>query len=249
MSSQNGPAPLPLDEELAAVAARVAGLLLPRESVEAVLDLVVTLAVPAVPGVAGAGVTLVDDAGGFTTTAASDDATRAADALQYELGEGPCLTALAEGTTVRVDDIAIERRWRRWCAAADGSGFRAVLSVPLLTNDDRHGAIKVYGRQPGAFGDTAEEVLAKFAGQAATLVANARAHDRADRFSDLFLATLRERDTINLAKGVLVERDGVDEETAFGTLLATAHARDRSPAAAARELLDAARDRRAGAAG
>jgi GAF domain-containing protein len=249
MSSENGSAALPLDDELAAVAARMSGLLLPRESVDSVLELVVTLAVPAMAGVAGAGVTVVDHTGGFTTTAASDDVARAADALQYRLGEGPCLTAVSDGVAVRVDDIAEEPRWPRWCAAVAASGYRAVLSVPLITGDDRHGAIKVYSREPGAFGPAEQDVLAKFAAQAATLVANARAHARADRFSERFRDTLRERDVINLAKGLLMERNGVDDDTAFAILLSAARAEAQSPAAAAAELVRTVRSRREGAAG
>jgi GAF domain-containing protein len=237
MSSENEPAALPLDGELTAVAARMSGLLLPRESVDSVLDLLVTLAVPAMSDVAGAGVTLVDEEGGYTTTAASDEATRSADALQYRLGEGPCLTALAEGTPVRVDDIAAEDRWPRWCQETGGSGFRSVLSVPLLTGGECLGAIKVYAREPGAFGAAEKDVLAKFADQAAILVANARARDRADRFSEQFQDTLRERDLINLAKGLLMEREGVDEDTAFAVLLARARAHGYSPATAAAELV------------
>jgi GAF domain-containing protein len=215
----------------------MSGLLLPRESVDSVLDLVVTLAVPAMAGVAGAGVTLLDEAGGFTTTSASDEATRSADALQYQLGEGPCLTALAEGAPVCVADVTSDDRWPRWCAAVAESGFRAVLSVPLLTGGECEGAIKVYGREPDAFGTAEQTVLAKFAEQAAILVANARARDRADRFSEQFRSTLRERDVLNLAKGLLMEREGVDEDTAFAVLLAKARAHGQSPAATAAELL------------
>ncbi|MFG1644273.1 GAF and ANTAR domain-containing protein [Amycolatopsis sp. NPDC049252] len=247
MSSQKEPAALPLDGELAAVAARMSGLLLPRESVDSVLELVVTFAVPAMGAVAGAGVTLADESGEFTTTAASDEATRAADALQYRLGEGPCLTALTEGVTVRVTDVERERRWPRWRAEAVPFGFRSVLSAPLVTGDGCHGAIKTYAREPGAFGDAEEDVLSRFAGQVATLVANARAHERADRFSERFRATLRERDLINLAKGLLMQRDGVDEGTAFAVLLASARADGCSPAEAAADLV--ATPRRKGMAG
>src|ERR1043166_3261294 len=82
---------LPLDGELGAVAARVAGRLLSREKVGSVLELVGWLAGTAIGAATGAGVTLVDDENGPATTSASGTLVRDADTLQYELGEGPSL--------------------------------------------------------------------------------------------------------------------------------------------------------------
>ncbi|MEV6643525.1 hypothetical protein [Amycolatopsis sp. NPDC051371] len=46
---------LPLDGEVAAIAARMSGLLLSRESVDAVLELIVAPADATIPGAAGPG--------------------------------------------------------------------------------------------------------------------------------------------------------------------------------------------------
>ncbi|MEU5263873.1 GAF and ANTAR domain-containing protein [Amycolatopsis sp. NPDC021455] len=238
MSSEQGaPGGLPLDGELAAVAARMSGLLLSRESVDSVLELIVSLAGATITAAAGAGVTLIDADGGFATTSASSPLVREADTLQYELGEGPCMAALAECSPQRIDDVTAERRWTRWCAAVAGSGLRSVLTAPMTTEDGCHGAIKVYATAPGAFGPTDERTLATFAGRAAVLVANTRAYERASRFSEQFKQTLRERDLIALAKGFLMGRDGVDEETAFDRLLSLARAGGRGTAEAAADLL------------
>ncbi|SFW84653.1 GAF and ANTAR domain-containing protein [Amycolatopsis australiensis] len=229
---------LPLEEELAAVAARMSGLLLSRETVDSVLELIVSLAGTTITTAAGAGVTLVDDGDGApVTTSASGPLVRDADNLQYELGEGPCMAALAERSPMRIDDVATERRWPRWCAAVAGLGLRSVLTTPLVSEDGCHGAIKLYAKTPGAFGGTDERTLATFAGRAAVLVANARAYERASRFSEQFKHTLRDRDRVTMAKGFLMGRDGLDEETAFDRLLSLARAAGRSPAEAAAELL------------
>ncbi|MBE1493657.1 GAF domain-containing protein [Amycolatopsis lexingtonensis] len=228
---------LPLDGELAVVAARMSGLLLSRETVDSVLELIVSLAGSTIRAAAGAGVTLVDGAGGLTTTSASAPLVSAADTLQYDLGEGPCLAALRECAPIRIGDVTTERRWPRWCAAAAGSGLRSVLSAPMSTEDGCHGAIKVYATTPGAFGPVDERALVTFAERAAVLVANARAYARAARYSDRFKDTLRDRDRITMAKGFLMGRDGLDEDTAFGRLLALARARGRTPAETAAELV------------
>lgn len=228
---------LPLDGELAAVAARMSGLLLSRESVDSVLELIVSLAGATITTAAGAGVTLVDDEGRPATTSASGPLVRDADNLQYELGEGPCLAALAQCAPMRIDDVATERRWPRWCAAVAGSGLRSVLTAPMVTEDGCHGAIKIYATGPGAFGLADERTLATFADRAAVLVANARAYERASRFSEQFKLTLRDRDLVTMAKGFLMGRERLGEDAAFDRLLALARAGGHSPAEAAAELL------------
>jgi hypothetical protein len=84
---------LPLAEELATVFARMAGLLLTRETVETVLGLITALALETVAGADGAGVTLLDERGRRTTSAATDPLVERADLLQYEYDQGPCLAA------------------------------------------------------------------------------------------------------------------------------------------------------------
>ncbi|MDQ7807892.1 GAF and ANTAR domain-containing protein [Amycolatopsis sp. A133] len=238
MSSEPAsPGELPLDGELATVAARMSGLLLSRETVDSVLELIVSLAGTTIAAAAGVGVTLVDADGGLVTTSASGPLVREADALQYELDEGPCIAALADRSPQRIDDVVTERRWTRWCAAVAGSGLRSVLTAPMVTEDGCHGAIKIYGTAPGAFGPVAERALETFADRAAVLVANARAYERASRFSAQFKDTLRDRDLITLAKGFLMGRDGLGEDAAFDRLLSVARANGTSPAEAAAHLV------------
>ncbi|MEU0532712.1 GAF and ANTAR domain-containing protein [Amycolatopsis tolypomycina] len=234
MSSEQA---LPLDGELAAVAARMSGLLLSRESVDSVLELIVSLASTTITAAAGVGVTLVDAEGGLVTTTASAPLVREADALQYELAEGPCLAALEGCSPQRIDDVATERRWTRWCAAVAGSGLRSVVTAPMVTEEGCHGAIKIYATAPGAFGPSDERKLATFAERAAVLVANARAYERASRFSEQFRLTLRDRDLIAMAKGYLMGRDGLGEEAAFDRLLSLARVEGTSPAGTAARLL------------
>ncbi len=228
---------LPLDGELAAVAARMSGLLLSRETVDSVLELVVSLAGKTIAAAAGAGVTLIDDEGRPATTSASGPLVRDADTLQYQLGEGPCMAALAECSPMRIDDVTTDRRWPRWCAAAGAAGLRSVLTAPLVAEDGCHGAIKLYATTAGAFSHADERTLASFADRAATLVANARAYERASRFSEQFKHTLRDRDLVTMAKGFLMGRDGLDEDAAFDRLLSVARADGLSPAEAATGLL------------
>jgi GAF domain-containing protein len=206
---------LPLADELAAVFARMSGLLLSTETVTTALELITSLVREAVPDTDGAGVTLLDEHGDRVTAAATDPVVSHADGLQYTLDEGPCLTAWTRRTVVRVDDLTRDDRWPRWTPAATATGMRAVLSAPLVAGDEAFGAIKVYARRPGAFGDRSGHLLTMFAAHAAVLLANVRCYEDAKRVSDHLRDSMHARDVLNLAKGVLMAREGVDERTAF----------------------------------
>lgn len=210
---------LPLTDELSAVFARMSGLLLSRETVGTALELVTGLAVDTVPGSAGAGVTVVDEAG-RRTSAATDPRVERADGFQYELDEGPCLAAAAARQVVRVDDVGTDPRWPRWGAAAAGLGLRSSLSAPMLAGDRTLGAVKVYAEAAGAFGASAERLLSMFAGQAAVLVANVTTYERAQRLSAELREAVRSRDVVNMATGFLMARHRVDPDVAFTMLLA-----------------------------
>lgn len=210
---------LPLAAELTAVFARMSGLLLSRETVDTVLGMITSLALETVPDATGAGVTLVDQWGRRTTSAATDPLVDRADALQYTLDEGPCLAAAALGQVVRVDDVTTDRRWPRWAAEAAALGLRSSLSSPMVAGDGALGAVKVYGTGPSAFGARSEQLMSLFSAQAAILVANAQSSERAERLSDALREAVRSRDVVNLAKGVLMARHGVDEDTGFRMLL------------------------------
>ncbi|MGY1634689.1 GAF domain-containing protein [Geodermatophilus sp. SYSU D01186] len=210
---------LPLADELSAVFARMSGLLLSEETVASALALVSSLALDTVPGAAGAGVSVIDERG-RRSSGSTDTRVERADALQYELDEGPCLAATAARQLVRMDDVATDRRWPRWSAAAVRLGLRAAMSAPLVVGDTALGALKVYAEVPGTFDVQSEQLLWRFSAQAAILVANVQTHERARRLSEGLRAAIGTRDTVSMAKGVLMARHGVTEEVAFGMLLA-----------------------------
>jgi GAF domain-containing protein len=235
---------LPLTEELSAVSARMSGLLLSQETVTTALGLITSVAVETLPGAVGAGVTIVDELG-RRTSAATDPCVERADALQYEYDEGPCLAAVALRQLVRVDDVAADPRWPRWAADAAPLGLGSALSSPMVAGDRPLGAVKIYAAEAGAFDDAAGRLLTLFAAQAAVLVANVQSYERAQRLSDGLRRAVHGRDAICLAKGVLMARHGVDEETAFGMLLGRAAQEGTALAETARAVaLSAVRRRR-----
>nr|WP_231134513.1 GAF and ANTAR domain-containing protein [Motilibacter deserti] len=209
-----------------------------EETVQTALRLVTSLAVEAVPGASGCGVSLMGARGERSSWAATDEFVEQADAVQYELDEGPCLAAWAGRMLVRVDDTAGEGRWPRWAGRAVQLGLQSSLSAPLVAGDQGLGALKVYAREPKAFDAHAERMLVLFSAQAAILVANMQAYDSAQRLSEQLKEALRTRDVIGQAKGVLIAARGVDEETAFALLAATSQRENRKLHDVARALVE-----------
>jgi GAF domain-containing protein len=234
---------LPLTDELAGVFARMSGLLLSEETVETSLSLLSALARETVPGATGAGVSVIDERG-RRSSGSTDDRVREADSLQYELDEGPCLTAAATRELIRIDDVTADERWPAWASAVAPLGLRAAMSSPLVVGDGALGAMKVYADEPGVFDAGAAERLALFSAQAAVLVANVQSFERAKRLSDGMRQAVHDRDNINMAKGVLMGRNSVDERTALGILLARGDQEGMTVAEAARAIVDSVVRRR-----
>ena len=219
---------LPLTEELSAVFARMSGLLLSEETV---------------PGSTGAGVSIMD-ALRRTSAGSTDARVRQADNLQYELDQGPCLAAAAGRELIRIDDLAEDRRWPRWTSAVAPLGIRAAMSAPMVAGDGSLGAIKVYADQPGTFDVHSEQLLTLFSAQAAILVANVQTHARARRLSESMREAFRGRDAVSVAKGILMGRKSVDEDTAFSMLMARAEQDGAPLIQTARGIIDSAVRRR-----
>jgi GAF domain-containing protein len=179
-------------------------------------------------------------AGRKMTAAASDPAVERADAVQYELDEGPCLTACRDLVSVRVDDVLQDTRWPRWVRAVAPLGLRSSLSVPLVADGAPVGAVKVYAEAPRAYDDHDERVLVLFAEQAAILLANVQCHQNAQRLSEGLREALRTRDMIGQAKGILMAREGLDEDAAFQLLIRASQRTNAKLRDVARKVVESA---------
>lgn len=234
---------LPLADELAGIFARMSGLLLSEETVETALGVLSSLAQETVPRSTGAGISIMERRR-RRSSGSTDSRVQAADALQYEFDEGPCLEAASNREVVHSDDLTEDPRWPRWTAAAVDLGLRSVLSAPLIAGDRSMGAIKVYAEQTHAFDEHSAQLLTLFSAQAAVLVANLQHQERAQRLSGGMREAFRTRDLVCTAKGVLMGRHAVDEATAFGMLLARGQDDGTTVAQAARAVVDSAVRRR-----
>ena len=199
-------------EELGTVMGRIARMLREEHGdVERTLHSITTAAVRTVPGAEFASVSLVTRRQVHPRGATSELAAEI-DGLQTRYDEGPCLNALREHSTVRVDDFATERRWPRFAAEAHRCGAGSLLSFQLFTDGVNLGALNLYAAVPHAFDADAEAVGQTFASHAAIALSAARQEE------NLRLA-LDGRDMIGQAKGILMERYRLTAPQAFEVLV------------------------------
>lgn len=220
-------AQLPLDE-LTAVIARIQGLLLTEEKVTTAVRLLARAAKESVPGTIGAGVSLMDSRGRRTSSGYTDAIVRQADTVQYEYGEGPCLTAWASEQPVLVTDLNAEQRWPEWRNGIAGLPILSVVSAPLLAGKESLGALKLYAAAPNAYGDGSASLLQLFAAPAATLLSHIQANEAPHQMTAGLQASLYTRDLVNRATGVIMERMGLSQEAAMRFLIRRAREENTS---------------------
>jgi hypothetical protein len=183
-----------------------------EDDTEAMLRRIVTDAVALIPGADEGSISVVIARSRVTSQAPSGELPQRVDHLQEEVGEGPCLDAAYQHQTVRVPDMEVETRWPNFARrAADEAGVRSMLSFQLYVEGDNLGALNLYAKSPNAFADESEAVGLIFAAHAAVAFAGQRKEDQLRRGID-------SRDLIGQAKGILMERHKIDNDTAFRVL-------------------------------
>ena len=220
--------------QLSAALARVQEVFAEAGTTAEAVDRLVEVARDLIPLAVGAGISLVDENGACTTVAATDPAVTEADALQFELGAGPCLRAWDTVSPQYVPDTTTDSRWPAWGRAVAEAGIRSVLSVPLVIEGQEIGALQVYAAEPHAFTDHEEHLLSLLAGPVAVLLGA----DRTRRHDDTLLEAVADRDRIERAVGVLMERRSLSEDNARTSLLDTARDQGETLAQTADHLLD-----------
>jgi GAF domain-containing protein len=151
-----------IGDQIAAVQARLSGVLLTEQTMDTALRLITSLARDTLVGSLGSGVRLMHADGKPGTSASTDPVIDELDQLQYRLEQGPCLAAWAGSTVIRVDDLQAEERWPQWSRMATALGVKSVLSAPMEAGGTTWGAMKVYATATRAFDDHAESLLHRF---------------------------------------------------------------------------------------
>jgi GAF domain-containing protein len=199
------------NHELAQRMAELARAAASPRSVNEVLADVTAMAKELIPGVDTAGVLLVGKAGKYESLAGTSDLPHKLDDFQMKYDEGPCVQAAIDDLIVRTEDFRSEERWPRYSPAAVELGVLSGLSVKLYTANRTAGALNLFAFQPNAF-DGEDETIAT------VLAAHAAAAILASRQGEQLQSALSTRDRIGQAKGIIMERYGIDDVAAFEML-------------------------------
>ena len=197
---------------------RVTALPADPDVVDGALGLLIELVRSGVSGADGVSVSLLrHDV--LSTVASSDQTIMAMDAEQYATGEGPCIDASVTGHWFHAESLGTEVRWPSFTPRARELGIEAILSLPLKAFKEPVGALNIYSLTAKTFETKDQETAAAFADRASVILSHAQAGVSDTHMALRFKEALRSREIITLATGVLMEREGIDEDAAFTALL------------------------------
>ena len=181
-------------------------------SVEDVLSDVTAAAKELIPGADTAGVLLIGKGGKWDSVGGTSDLPHLLDELQMKYNEGP----VRRGGARRGDRA--DRRLPHRAALADSTraavvelGVLSGVSFKLYTANRTAGALNLFAFKPNAFDGEAETI-------GTVLAAHAAAAILASREGEELQSALTTRDRIGQAKGIIMERYGVDDIRAFEML-------------------------------
>ncbi|MFD3372934.1 MULTISPECIES: GAF and ANTAR domain-containing protein [unclassified Streptomyces] len=199
-------------ERFAVALAEMARDLLAQDSAQDTLDRIVEHATVLINGCDHAGILTVRR-GEVHALAATSDLVRRADRIQQDLREGPCFDAVTDRQQVyTIQDLREPHaRWPRFAPELHKLGMGSAMGFLLFTEDDDLGALNVYSRQPGTFDEAAQRAGWILASHAAVAFSAARTHQQLGH-------AMETRHEIGEAMGILMERHGLTEDTAFKVL-------------------------------
>ncbi len=165
-----------------------------------------------IPGAEYAGVTVTRNAKQIDTPATTHKWPLLLDEIQQRHGQGPCLTAAWEEKIIHVADLTTDERFPLYARdALTETPIRSVMAFQMWIAGEQMGALNVYAETAHAFGPQTREVGLVFA-------AHSSVAWNAARRDEQFKKALTSRDVIGQAKGMLMERYGVNAIQAFDLL-------------------------------
>jgi GAF domain-containing protein len=181
-------------------------------------------------------ITLASD-GRRQTAASSDDIATVADETQYSEQIGPCLTALSEGTEVRIDDLSTESRFGSYTEKASALGLRSVVALPMPGPAEPVGALNLYSPEVGVFSDGTLTRARMLAAAASGAVEVARRLTEQAQLNEDLKAAMASRRVIDQALGITMAQEGCDADAAFAVLRRTSQNEHRKLREVAADLV------------
>ena len=187
--------------------------------------------------VAGVALVLVDEAGELHGVVAAGDLAQALEDAAPQLWSGPSLEVLAAGAAVRTTNLRGEARWPGLARRPGLAGVNSLVCVPVEGPAGPAGTLTAVRRPDRPWQAQEVEALLTYAGVVASLVRAAAESERTARIIAQLEHALHHRVVIEQAKGILMERERLDQAGAFDRLRKAARARRRRVSEVAAEVV------------
>lgn len=209
-------------------------------SLEDVLDAIVQTAVRSVPGFDHVGISVVHKDGRIQTMSGTDQLVWELDELQYELGEGPCVDAIAIAPVVLVERARDDPRWPRYMPEAVRRGLRAQLGLRLYVDDQTLGGLNLYSTRSETIDRDAVHLAELFATHAAIALGRSRSEDHLNE-------AIASRKVIGQAIGIISERYEITGDRAFQFLVRASQSANLKLRLIAQDVVDSTDEKHGGA--
>jgi GAF domain-containing protein len=176
---------------------------------------------------------------GYVTAAASDNVARHIDALERELGEGPCVDAIDDEAGQIDSDISRHSTWPRLAERVLAeTPVRGMAGFRIVLDGHKVGALNLFSDTPGVFdaGGAQGAMLAAFASVALVSVAN---QERADSLR----RGLESNREVGKAIGLMMAAHRVGSNEAFELLRKASNDMNMKLTEVAREVIENAERR------
>jgi GAF domain-containing protein len=187
--------------------------------------------------VAGVALVLIDETGELHGVVAVGDLAQAMQDAAPQLWSGPSLEVLAGGAPVRTSNLPAEGRWPALARRPGLAGVYSLLCVPVEGPAGPAGTLTAVRRPDRPWQAQEVEALLTYAGVVASLVSAAAESERTTQVIDQLEHALHHRVVIEQAKGILMEREGLNPAGAFDRLRKAARAGRRRVSEVATEVV------------
>jgi hypothetical protein len=189
---------------------------------------------------AGAGLSMTRNGGPPEPVLASAPEAEELQELQFTLGQGPCMDAVAGRGPVLVPDLSrlvAQRRWPVFAAAAEDRGVRGMFSFPVAAGAALIGVLDVYRLRAGPLApDELTDGLA-FADAVLVLVLNEQSGIAGTPDGVAAAVVSERRAEVHQATGMVAAQLGVGMTDALAALRARAYAQGRRVSDLATDVL------------
>jgi GAF domain-containing protein len=162
----------------------------------------------------GAGLLLLAEGDVLRYVVASSERGRIVETLQEQVDEGPCVDAFEQGGPVAAADVASDPRWPLFGPLAARHGVHALMGVPVVL-EGAVGTLNVYSSDRHDWDDGEVEAIQAYARILASVLRSSIEAHLQGKVTEQLRYALDRRILIEQAKGILMEREGLDSGAAF----------------------------------